>query len=114
MQVQVKTILNDLQPFPGFVYDDLRLSEPAPGQARELHLTRLEHAGRPAKCSRCQRPAPGDDRLPVRAAWPGVGRGSKRQSRGPRDGTREKTNNGRRGSAGPTRFMSALIPAFSK
>jgi transposase len=67
MQLQVKTILNDIQPFPGFVYQDIRLSEAVHGQARELHITLLEHAGRPAKCSRCQRPAPGYDRLPARA-----------------------------------------------
>jgi transposase len=59
--------LNDIQPFPGFVYQDIRLSEAVHGQARELHITLLEHAGRPAKCSRCQRPAPGYDRLPARA-----------------------------------------------
>ena len=67
MQLQVKTILNDIQPFPGFVYQDIRLSDPVPGQSRELHISLVEHAGRPAKCSRCQRPAPGYDRLPVRA-----------------------------------------------
>ena len=53
--------------------EDIRLSEPAPGQPRELHLTRLEHAGRPARCSRCHKPAPGDDRQPERATWPGAG-----------------------------------------
>jgi transposase len=67
MQLQVKTILNAIQPFPGFVYQDIRLSDPVHGQSRELHITVLEHAGRPAKCSRCQRPAPGYDRLPARA-----------------------------------------------
>ncbi len=67
MQLQVKTILNAIQHFPGFVYQDIRLSDPVPGQSRELHITVLEHAGRPAKCSRCQRPAPGYDRLPARA-----------------------------------------------
>jgi len=67
MQLQVKTILNDIQPFPGFVYQDIRLSDPVAGQSRELHITVLEHAGRPAHCSHCQRPAPGYDRLPARA-----------------------------------------------
>ena len=67
MQLQVKTILNAIQPFPGFVYQDIRLSDPVAGQSRELHITVLEHAGRPAHCSHCQRPAPGYDRLPARA-----------------------------------------------
>jgi len=67
MQLQVKTILNAIQHFPGFVYQDIRLSEAVHGQARELHITVLEHAGRPAQCSRCQRPAPSYDRLPARA-----------------------------------------------
>ena len=67
MQLPVKTILNAIQPFPGFVYQDIRLSDPVPGQSRELHITVLDHAGRPAKGSRCQRPAPGYDRLPARA-----------------------------------------------
>ena len=43
------------------------MSDPVPGQARELHISLVEQAGRPAKCSRCQRPAPGYDRLPARA-----------------------------------------------
>ena len=67
MQLQVKTILNAIQHFPGFVYQDIRLSDPVPGQARERHISLVEQAGRPAQCSRCQRPAPGDDRLPARA-----------------------------------------------
>jgi hypothetical protein len=76
MQLQVKTILNAIH-FPGFVYQDIRLSEPVPGQPRELHITLLEHAGRPAKCSHCQRPAPGYDRL--RALEEGGARREKRR-----------------------------------
>ena len=63
MQLQVKTILNAIQHFPGFVYR----RHPAPGRQRNGqpphggHL--VPHAWhRPAKCSRCRRPAPGYDR----------------------------------------------------
>jgi len=45
MQLQVKTILNAIQHFPGFVYQDIRLSDPVAGQSRELHITVLEHVG---------------------------------------------------------------------
>jgi transposase len=67
MQLQVKTILNEIQHFPGFVYQDIRLGEAVLGPARELHITLAAHAGIPAKCSRCLRPAPGYDHLPLRA-----------------------------------------------
>ena len=67
MQLQVKTILNEIQHFAGFVYQDIRLGDSLAGQARELHITLAEHAGMAAKCSRCLRPAPGYDRLPLRA-----------------------------------------------
>ena len=59
MQLQVKTILNDIQPFPGFVYQDIRLSEAVHGQSRELHITLAAHAGIPPKCSCCRQPVPG-------------------------------------------------------
>jgi transposase len=66
MQLQLKTILNAVQLFPGFVYEDVRLIRPPTGRPRAIHITVAAHAGRPARCSRCQRPAPGYDRLPER------------------------------------------------
>ena len=67
MQLQVKTILNALQPFPGFVYDDIRLERPRDGRPRQIAITVVAHGSRPAKCSRCQQVAPGYDRLPERS-----------------------------------------------
>ena len=64
MQLEVKTLLNRIQPFAGFVYHDIRLWEPR----GKLHLeVRIEpHQGRRGKCSECLRPSPGYDRLPER------------------------------------------------
>jgi len=67
MQLQVKTILNALQPFPGFVYDDIRLERQRDGRPRQIAITVVAHGSRPAKCSRCQQVAPGYDRLPERS-----------------------------------------------
>jgi transposase len=66
MQLQVKTILNLIQHFTGFVYEDIRLGEAAAGRGRELHITLAAHAGIPPKCSCCRQPAPGYDHLPMR------------------------------------------------
>jgi len=66
MQLQVKTVLNALQHFPGFVFQDIRLHRHPDGQPRRLAITVEAHGGIPAKCSRCLRPAPGYDRLPQR------------------------------------------------
>jgi transposase len=63
----VKTLLNKIQSFPGFVYQDVRLWEPVAGGPAELHITLHDHAQRPGRCSVCHRPAPGYDRLPERA-----------------------------------------------
>jgi transposase len=67
MQVQVKTILNDIQHFPGFVYEDIRLHRQRAGRPGRLEVFILPHAGIPAKCSRCHKPAPGYDQLPPRS-----------------------------------------------
>jgi transposase len=48
------------------VYQDIRLLRCRSGRPRELHITVAAHAGQPAKCSQCRRPAPGYDRLPQR------------------------------------------------
>lgn len=67
MQLQVKTILNAIQHFPGFVYEDIRLERQRDGRPRQIAITVVAHGGMPAKCSRCQQVAPGYDRLPERS-----------------------------------------------
>ena len=61
-----KTILNLIQHFTGFVYEDIRLGDPAAGRGRELHITLAAHAGISPRGSCCRQPAPGDDHLPMR------------------------------------------------
>ena len=58
-------MLNRIQPFPGFVYDDIRLKSPYGQLTCEVHLR--SHEQIPGKCSICQRKAPGYDRLPERS-----------------------------------------------
>jgi len=67
MQLQVKTLLNAIQHFPGFVYQDIRLQRQPGGPLKHLEITIEPHGGIPAKCSRCRQPAPGYDRLPQRS-----------------------------------------------
>jgi transposase len=67
MQLQVKTVLNALQHFPGFVFQDIRLHRHRDGRAKQVEISIAPHEGIPAKCSRCLRPAPGYDRLPERS-----------------------------------------------
>jgi transposase len=64
MQLEVKTVLNRIQHFTGFVYQDVRLRCPR----RRLRVeVRLEpHGGLRGKCSHCRQAAPGYDRLPER------------------------------------------------
>lgn len=66
MPLKVKTVLNAIQHFPGFVFDDLRLLEERNGQPR-LEVASVPHAGRPARGSHCRQAAPGYDHLPARA-----------------------------------------------
>lgn len=68
MQLQVKTLLNALQHVPGFVFQEIRLQRHRDGQPRCLEIVIVPHAGIPAKCSRCRKPAPGYDQLP-RRSW---------------------------------------------
>ena len=65
MQLEVKTILNRIQPFVGFVYQEVRLRTRR-GQLR-LEVKLEAHQGLRGRCSECRRPAPGYDRLPERA-----------------------------------------------
>lgn len=64
MQLEVKTILNRIQHFVGFVYQEVRLC----GHRGRLRIEiRIEpHQGIRGKCSECRQPAPGYDRLPDR------------------------------------------------
>jgi transposase len=64
MQLEVKTILNRIQPFAGFVYQDIRLRAPS-GKPR-MEVTLVAHQSMGGKCSACRQPAPGYDRLPER------------------------------------------------
>ena len=64
MQLEVKTILNRIQHFAGFVYQGVRLRAP---RGRLRIEVRIEpHRSLRGKCSECRRPAPGYDRLPER------------------------------------------------
>lgn len=65
MQLEVKTILNRIQHFVGFVYQDVRLC--APGGQLRLEVRIEPHRGRRGQCSECRQPAPGYDRLPERS-----------------------------------------------
>ena len=65
MQLEVKTILNRIQHFVGFVYQDVRLHGGRIGQPW-LTVTLQPHKGVRGRCSECRRPAPGYDRLPQR------------------------------------------------
>src|SRR5438445_13496800 len=67
MQLQVKTILNAIQHFPGFVFQDIRLQRHRDGRPRRIEIALDPHGGIPAKCSRCLQPAPGYHRVAGRA-----------------------------------------------
>jgi transposase len=67
MQLQVKTILNAIQHFPGFVFQDIRLQRHQDGRPGCIEIAVAPHGGIGAKCSRCLQPAPGYDRLPQRS-----------------------------------------------
>jgi transposase len=65
MQLEVKTVLNRIQHFAGFVYQDVRLCSRRRGLRMEARIE--PHRGIRGKCSQCCQPAPGYDRLPERA-----------------------------------------------
>jgi transposase len=67
MQLQLKTLLNAVQHFPGFVFRDIRLQRYRDGQPRHIEIVVAPHRGIPARCSHCQRPAPGYDQLEQRS-----------------------------------------------
>lgn len=64
IQLQVKTLLNLIQRFVGFVYHDIRLVER--GQQPCIEARIEPHAGISAKCSICLLPRPSYDRLAER------------------------------------------------
>jgi len=66
MQLQVKTLLNAIQHFSGFVFQDIRLHRHRDGRPSHVEIEVEPHGGIPPKCSRCLQPAPGYDRLPQR------------------------------------------------
>ena len=66
MQLQVKTVLNDIQHFAGFVYQEVRRVRNRRGRIRRVDIRLEAHGGIGGKCSRCLEPAPGYDRLPER------------------------------------------------
>ena len=65
IQLQVKTILNRVQHFVGFVYQEVRMHG-HPGRPLSIEITVESHDGIRGRCSQCQRSAPGYDRLPGR------------------------------------------------
>src|SRR5260370_35621417 len=65
IQLQVKIILNQVQSFVGFVYQEVRL-HCSQGRAQSIEITVKPHGGIRGRCSRWRRPAPGYDRLPQR------------------------------------------------
>src|SRR5256714_336648 len=66
MQLQVKTILNAIQHFSGFVFQEIRLHRHRDGRPSQVELGAGPHGGLPGKCSRCLGPGPGYGRLPER------------------------------------------------
>lgn len=66
MQLQVKTVLNAIQHFPGFVFQDIRLHRHRDGRPSHVEISLTPHEGVAAKCSRCLQPAPGYDQLEQR------------------------------------------------
>ena len=62
IQLQVKTLLNRIQHFVGFVYQEVRMLSHR-GKPQSIEITVQPHGGIRGRCSQCQRPAPGYDRL---------------------------------------------------
>jgi transposase len=62
--MQVKTILNRIQRFKGFVYENVRLI--GKGAAQYIEIDLRTHNGCRGQCSACRRHVPGYDRLPLR------------------------------------------------
>jgi transposase len=65
IQLQVKTILNCVQRFVGFVYREVRL-QCHRGKPQSIEIKVEPHRGVRRRCCHCRRPAPGYDCLPER------------------------------------------------
>src|SRR5947207_8838266 len=65
MQLEVKTILNRIQHFSGFVYQDVRLR--CPWRRLRIEMRIEPHQNIRPRCSQCRQAAPGYDRLPERS-----------------------------------------------
>jgi transposase len=65
VQLQLKTILNQVQCLVGFVYQEIELFA-KPGQPRAIKVKIAAHEGRRRRCSKCLKPAPGYGRLRAR------------------------------------------------
>ena len=62
--MQLKTILNHVEPYKSFVYKKARWSDP--GTKRTIEILIQPRTNGRAICSGCGQPAPGYDRLPQR------------------------------------------------
>ena len=56
-----------MQPFAGFVYQDIRLRRHRDGRAAWIEIAVAAHGGIGAKCGHCRQPAPGYDHLELRS-----------------------------------------------
>ncbi len=63
-QLEVKTLLNQIQRFVGFVYHSVCLR--GVGTSRRVEVRIHPHRGIRGKCSTCQQPCPGYDQLAER------------------------------------------------
>ena len=64
MQLKVKTVLNEIQHFVGFVYQEIQLRTRKGQPVVEVKI--VPHESIRGKCSECLKPAPGYDRLEER------------------------------------------------
>jgi transposase len=65
VQLQLKTILNQVQRLAGFIYQEIELFAKK-GHPLAIKVKIAAHEGRPGRCSRCLKPASGYDRLRAR------------------------------------------------
>jgi transposase len=65
IQLKIKTILNRIQHYVGFVYEDIRFTGEE-GSQGGIEIRLEPHRGIRGRCSQCRRPAPGYDRLEER------------------------------------------------
>jgi hypothetical protein len=64
-QVEVKTLLNRVQPFAGFVYQSVILDKSKDGACVKVRIE--AHRGIRGKCAICRKPSPGYDQLAERS-----------------------------------------------